>query len=294
MQKNKSRSCLQMLFISLVTAFVALGCTKEDLSMCRTAYQLSVKAYDADGKELSTQEVKDITLYIFDNNKSFIETRQTQLNTNVSLDYTGHETLTVVAWGNTTQGSHTMPTLKTGDKLDEAFVSLTRTRTMLPSANTPGDLFHGSIEIVLADQKSEQLLPVGRTTSSITITARSLKEFAKASDEDFQYVIRKSSDKLDFYGKPNGEDVSHSPEGSFNDKGEFITPVFNIFPTDEDIKIDIFHRGVLLTTIIADNQGNPLRAVKGRLLNVLIDFGGSISVSVSVTPWGEKQIWKDF
>lgn len=264
--------------------------------MCPTStpYILSVKAYDADGKELGKDEVKDIVLYIFDNNQSFIKTVQAQLNTKVSLDYPEHEALTVVAWGNAIHDSHIMPELKVGDKLDEAFVSLNRPKAVLPSADTPGDLFHGSIKIVLADQESEQLLPVKRATASITITARSLKEYAHATDEDFQYAIRKSSDKLDFFGKPNGNDVSHFPDREFNDKDEFVTPVFNIFPIEEDIKIDIFHQGVLLTTIIADNKGKPLRVERGRLLNVLIDFGGDISVTVSVTPWGEKQIWKNF
>ena len=93
-----------------------------------------------------------------------------------------------------------------------------------------------------------------------------------SSDGDFHYILRKTGSMLDFYGLPNGTDVSYRPEASFNDQGHFVSSAFNILPTEEELRIDIYHRGVLRTTIISDSNGKPLRVAEGRLLNVLVDF----------------------
>ena len=56
----------------------------------------------------------------------------------------------------------------------------------------------------------------------------------------------------------------------------------------------LFRSGVLRTTVISDSNGKPLRVSEGRLLNVLVDFDGAISVEVKVTDWGKQEIWKEF
>lgn len=290
--QNKFRNCLQVLFISLLAAFVLTGCTKEDLSECyKPRFRLTVKAFDADNKEVGAEQIKDITLYIFDKEKAFIASQNVNYAELITLDYPYNDHLTVVVWANGKQGHQTMPTLKRGDHLETAFVSLIYTKAALPVAGSPDDLFFGTIDME-ADASSENIIRVIRKTSGVVVTARYLKEYVGATDDDFHYVLRKSSDKLDFYGKPNGTDVSYMPAAEFDKEGDYVSSLFNIFSTDSDIKIDIYYHNVLQTTIISDDQGKPLRAVEGRLLNVFVSFKGS--VSVSVTPWGEKQIWKDF
>ena len=296
MQHNKYCSSLGLLLTVLVTVFVATGCTKEDLSGCNIPeYSLQVKGYDADNKEVGAETIKDITLYVFDKDKAFLGTREVALTESVILDYPGHEALTVVAWGNGKQGHQTMPTLKKGDPLESAFVSLIQTKkaSLIPEAGSPDDLFYGTINIQ-ANASSETSLPVRRKTSSVVITTRYLREYVGDTEGEYCYSLRKSSDKLDFYGKPNGMDISYCPDAVFDSAGDFVSSIFNILSTDSDIKIDIFHRDVLQTTIVSDNHGNPLRAVEGRLLNVLIDFRGSVSIKVEITPWGEKAVWKEF
>lgn len=298
MQYSKFRNSLGVLVTVLVTAFVAAGCIKEDLTGCyEPKFTLQVRAFDADGKEVGSETVKDVTLYIFDENKKFIDSRQVTLWESVILDYPDHDTLTLVAWGNCKQGHQTMPALQKGDYLETAFVSLIQTQarkiSLIPEAGSPDDLFHGIVNITTDDASGKQL-DIRRKTSGVVITTRYLKEYVGTTEGEFSYSLRKSSDKLDFYGKPNGMDISYCPDASFNGTDDFVSSIFNILPTDADIKIDIFHQDVLQTTIVSDNQGRPIRAVEGRLLNVFINFKGNISVSVSVTRWGEKEIWKEF
>lgn len=60
------------------------------------------------------------------------------------------------------------------------------------------------------------------------------------------------------------------------------------------IEIDIYHDGSLVTTVKNDSDGRPLRALRGQVLNVLVDFRLQVDVIVSLTPWGETQVWKEF
>ena len=167
MQKSKFRSCLQMLSVLLLTAFVSVSCIKEDLSECsKPGFSLQVKAFDADNQELASEYVKDITLYIFDKNKLFLDTCEVFLQELVMLDYPGHDSLTVVAWGNSKQGNQKMPALKKNEHLETAFVSLIKKGNKLSVAGSPDDLFYGSIDIH-ANEFPAKVLPIKRKTSSV-------------------------------------------------------------------------------------------------------------------------------
>lgn len=297
MQNNKSRSCLQMLFISLVTAFVITGCTKEDLSMCAPgSYKLIVNAFDADGGELTIETVKEVSLYVFDQNKQFLGVHtDAKPGQFVELNYPDHELLTVVAWGNGMQGHQAMPTLTVGDKMEKAFVSLLQSRAAQATIQSPDDLFYGSVTLTKENLTMENQLPIHRKTSGVAITARKLRQYANAADDNFTYVLRQTGDKLNFEGKEAGEFSCYNPKASFTEnKDEFVAPIFNILTTTSDIEVDIFHGDIRVATILKSPDGKPLRVEAGRVLNILIDLSGDISVSVSITPWGVQQIWKEF
>ena len=301
MQKNKFRNCLQILPVLFFMAFVSASCIKDDLSGCPSPHvsgvTLQVKAFDADGNPLDGGTIKDITLYVFNADKTLLDILHVSLSELVTLDYPGHDNLKLVAWGNGRQGGQTLPALRQGDHLETAFVSLIQpqTRITYPVAGSPDDLFYGTIDIqTSADALSARELPLRRKVSGVAVTARRLKEYVGSSDGDFHYILRKTGNLLDFYGLPNGTDVSYRPEASFNDRGDFVSSTFNILPTEEELRIDIYHRGVLRTTIISDSNGKPLRVAEGRLLNVLVDFDGAINVEIKVTDWGKEEIWKEF
>lgn len=176
MQNNKFHYSLHILPILFFMAFVSASCIKDDLGDCpapRTpGFSLLLKAFDADGGSLDSETIKDITLYIFDADKALLDIRNVLLSETVTLDYPGHDNLKLVAWGNGKQGALLMPALKEGDHLETAFVSLIQTRTTLPVAGSPNDLFYGTIDITPAADASVRELPLRRKVSGVTITAR--------------------------------------------------------------------------------------------------------------------------
>ncbi len=113
MQKNKFRNCLQILPVLFLMAFVSASCIKDDLSGCPSPHvsgsYLQVKAFDADGGTLGSETIKDITLYVFNADKTLLDTLHISLTELVTLDYPGHDVLKLVAWGNGRQGSQTLP-----------------------------------------------------------------------------------------------------------------------------------------------------------------------------------------
>lgn len=296
MQNNKHRNCLQVLFLLIFTAFVTAGCTKEDISQCNTSHKFTLKASDADNGDITNPDVvKEIKLYVFDDAKNYLETHNTTIGEVVELNYPHLDKLHIVAWGNLDGGKQKVPTINIGDNLETAFISLHTTKASLPIAQSPDDLFHQDIEVTKEERKVDNVLTMRRATSSVAITTRKLKEYASVDDDDFSYTLRETTDKLDFYGKPSGTEVVHyRPDAAFDNTGQFVSPIFNILPTTTDIEIDIYHGSDLVASIKDDGKGNPLKAVEGKLLNVLIDFSLSITVKVEVTQWGEQKVWKNF
>lgn len=254
-----------------------------------------VKAYSAENEELDSETIKDITLYVFDRDGQFIRAHTEHVvNHSVEFNYPDHDRLTVVAWGNGAQGSQSLPTLNVGDKIEEAFVTLSRTRASMATIQSPDDLTHGLIELTKENQNVEAVLSMSRKTSGVSLTARELKQYANASDDNFSYVLRQTGHQLDFFGNESGELSAYTPQASFDGNGDFAAPIFNILTTSSDIEVDILHGDILVATILKTPDGKPLRVEPGKTLNIMVDFTGDISVSVSLTPWGEGQIWKDF
>lgn len=286
-----------MLFLLMVTAFALASCIKEDLSQCgtSTSYKLKIKASDADNIDIThTDAVKEVKLYVFDDSRNYLETHNATIGEVVELNYPSHDKLHVVAWGNTANDNQRIPNLNPGEHFNTAFVSLHKTKATIPIAQSPDDLFHEDIELIKENITEVEDITIRRKTSSVIITARKLKEFASTTDNNFSYRLRETRDKLDFYGKLNGNNVHYCPDAAFDNNELFVSSIFNILPATSNIEIDIYHGSVLKAIIVADGDGKPFKAVEGKLLNVLINFEANISVEVTVTDWGKKHIWKEF
>ena len=299
MQKNRPHSHIRLLLILMVTSFVSMGCTKEDLSQCPTfSHEFIVRAYDIDGNNISqSDDVKEITAYVFDDQDNFLALRQIELEKNIKLNYPNNSTLHIVVLGNSANDKQKTPTLTIGDKLVSACISLTmRTsaKSMQQTANSPDDLFKGRKEIVKSISNTLQEIAIRRKVGSVVITTKGLKAYTNTTSDDFHYVLRYGKRQLNFMGHTLGEKALHNPKAKFNN-GLFESSIFNILPpTESNIMVDIYNGISLVATIAKDSNGNPLIVETGELLNIYANFTSNINVSIEVTSWGEKKIWKEF
>ncbi len=278
--------------LCLLTFMTALtGCIKDDLDDCEQEYRFTVRAYDADNGEVTTP-VNEVLLYVFDDNLQFIKEIETTIGASVSVSVPRSESIHVVGWGNLKGGNQVRPTLVAGDHKDTGLVRLNAvTRTASPHGS-PDDLFHGDITINAQDMRENILLPIHRKVSSLAVTVIGLKQYAGFDDDDYRIEVHETRSAIDFYGQYCGNGALYSPAGAFhtqNGKEAYRVSAFHMLPQNSGVSIDIFHRSTLVYTATTQGNGSPIIIQEGRHTDVVIDFTGSIRITVSISPWGGNQ-----
>lgn len=296
MVKKKTYILLRLVCILTLLAS-ATGCIKEDLSECKEVCTFIVKAFDNSGNELSSAEVREVRLFIFDGNYSFIESIDAQVGEPVTINEPGDGDIHVVCWGNLGSGLQQCTQPVPGAHKDNCHIDLLPDTRALSYSTSPGDLFRGEITVASPDQKGQIILPIYREVGSMTVTVRNLQEFTGYTDEDFSIVVGETGSTIDFYGNHTGSKVAYRPTGSFvlnGSRNEYRVAAFNMIPEEKDIHIDIYHGTQKITTVSLDNSGKPIIVEKGKQTNVLIELRASVSVNVMLTDWGKEYFWKEF
>lgn len=281
-------------FLFVLTLILSSACCiKEDLSVCPRPFQLSVKAVDADDKDITASgAVREVVMFVFDEKGMVMEAfklsaEQIKQKTPVLVEvpYPGSKTLTCTAWGNL-DGSVDFPTIKSVKKKQDLYVKLKSTDGI---ANPPSELFSGSLEIPVEfgglEQGKPQTVVIRHKVASVRIVARKLSPEVVPS---VSFVLKESPDTYDPNGQLTGEMVSYKPPFSFDAAGQWVTPIFNTFPdtNGKTYVLELYWDGKLKKTFTHGTDGTPMVPQLGRLLNIIIDVEADVAVKVVVTPWG--------
>ena len=290
-------------FTLLFVPVVMSGCIREKGEDCPlSAEYLIVRSYDADNNEITgTGAVQDVVLYVFDEQNLYLETIASPENERVRLNYT-EPRITVVAWGNSKSGHQQMPAIQRGTPLDEAEVTLLSgdTRASSGYSQSPDDLFFGTADIQLGQATGRREVvhpvPVKRKVASMYVVVKGLREWAGTSGDDFSLEISVEYGSIDFQGRSMGRAAVYEPAVSFDADGNFVSRIFNTFPSGTSVvSVGIYQGTNLIYSTSTDADGKPFTLADGRLLNVLIDLtGGSARTSFTVTEWGKTDINQDF
>lgn len=286
--------------LCLLTAMVGMaGCAHEDTSGCATSFSIIVKAYGENNVELSSAEVNDVILYIFDEERLFVEEIETQLGTRVEVEAPTGDEIHVIAWGNLLGGNQSRCNMFAGDHISTAYITLNAATSADMHCN-PDDLFFGVNTAKKEDRASDVLIPMLRKTGSMNVTILKLKEATGYDDENFSLVVRETYNQFDVSGNVTGNRVAaYAQSGSFEysqslAQEAFLVSDFNLIPDLTGIAIDIYHGADLLHTVDAHSGNSPILVEEGKLTNVLIDLSGNVNVQMTMTPWGQRQVWKVF
>jgi|WetSurMetagenome_2_1015567.scaffolds.fasta_scaffold35882_3 hypothetical protein len=272
------------------------GCVLENMGDC-TQYKLTVKIVGADGYELPSGTVDTVNVYLFDKT-GFVRMVQTDKDNDFIFGYDKDDELTLVTWGNLKKDSLLVPTLTKGENPEEVLVQL---RELEGYDLSSTDLFyarytvHGD-SVVPALLRSTSAssdtitLSLERMVASLSITGKYMSERFGTDTAGYRFVVRSAKNALNFLGVPAGDTASYVPGTSMNTDGQLVTPVIRVLPTltDETLVVDLYRGSTLLYSTTTDSEGNALRAIAGKQLNVTLDFRYSfVRVTVTVTPWGE-------
>jgi hypothetical protein len=305
----------RLVFLAMALITLTLNglqsCIMEDMGDC-SEYDVVVNMVDADGIALSGMDTVGVYLFSPDGFERMIVTGR---NSGYIIHLAGNETLnfgfdkdiplTLVTWGNLHRDSLTVPTLTKGQDMQEAVVGLRKfgaynelstdlfysrcntddTAALVTAAKTRSAL---GTESAFA-RKDTIVLTMNRILGAMKVTCRSMDAHFGASTDSFSLVVHSTTNALDFLANPSGEASVFCPGLSKNALGDDVTPVFNLLPSlaEEPITIDLYRGTQLLYTGNTDSEGNKLQAMANKQLNVTIDFGAHITVSVTLTPWGD-------
>ena len=270
------------------------GCLKEDFEDCPRPFQVTVKALDADLKDITENgDVKQVILFVFNEQGQVVDTFELTADqiknrkpVDIKMDFPGHKNLTFVAWGNLDEKVD-FSQINTVKQMQDLYVKL---KNQNGTAQSPGDLFHGSLNVPVeyggTEYGTPQVVEITRKTASVIITARNLPPGEEASA--YSFVLRESPDTYDHNGELGGGTVNYKPTAVKDGAGQLVTPIFNVFPTagGKPFILDVYKNGEPLYSFTKGSDGKEFIPEVGRLLNIIIDFRVDISVKVVITPWG--------
>lgn len=305
----KHITCIKqsLLLVAAVLAAMLTGCIKDDLAECS---KLTLKVEGLNGTDImditSLGLVEDATLYIFDENRKLLETRNLSKDfilakEVIKLDnYPDNTKLHIVAWGNLKGGNQSVTDPK---QLDDLKVQLKSSEDGF--AQSSDSLYFGTKEvtslgsgIVGGDGQVVIRLKTGTYTIKTLGLNNALKSYGLKSAADFDFYINRTLDTHDNSGALTGDSVAYHPEGTYDTAQEWLTTgvidkaMFggkqNSF-AGEDLGISITSKdGRVNKTVYVDDNGDPFEIPEGGRLDVLLLFGedGTISAKMRITPWG--------
>lgn len=306
---NTNKYRLLSIGMLLITVLLS-SCVKEDLSDCPRPFQVTIKALDADLKDITESGVvQQVILFVFDENRQIVSSFElasdfikNRKSIDIKLDFPGHKSLTLVAWGNINekvdfsqvntvkQMSDLYVKLKSGNSVKLEGRNSEKLKSRNSVATEPDDLFYGSINIPVEfggiEYGKSHVVEIGRKTASVIIQGRNFP--ANEAVSSYSFVLRESLDTYDSEGVLSGSMVNYQPEIFVNDAGHLATSIFYVFPTvnEKSFVLDIYKNEQLIYSFSKGSDGKDFVPVLGRLLNIIIDFKSEISIKVVITPWG--------
>lgn len=298
---NNTNKYSFLLVAALLITGLLSSCLKEDLSDCPRPFQVTIKALDADLNDITEDgAVQQVILFVFNEHgqivSAFERTADQVKNRtpiDIKLDYPGHKSLKFAAWGNLDEKVD-FSQISTVKQLTDLYVKLKSQSTTLATATvaqSPGDLFFGNLEVPVEyggiEPGRSHVIEITRKTAAVTITTINLKQWNNSKEGTYSYLVRESLDGYDKDGILTGNSVSYLPTATFNDKGNFVAPIFRTFPTEpgKSFVVDILYNGEVIFTADKDSDGNPFVPEVGRTLNIIIVLTSKLQIISAVTPW---------
>ncbi|MDO4695661.1 FimB/Mfa2 family fimbrial subunit [Porphyromonas sp.] len=275
------------------------SCIKEDNSDCPRPFSIYLKALDADDKDITANgDVKNAVVFIINDQGDVIKTlkmTEEQIKSRVPIEvefqYGQKGSVRVSAWGNINEqiGFPNPASIKHVDEIKATLKSAGEGLSMQPS-----DLFQGEIVAPIVtgglEPSGNHVVEIRRKTAQVSMTAVGLKQWNSNKEGKYSFILRKVQSLYDNKGAFGGTETGISVDGTTDADGVMTkTGLFRAFPpkNSEAYVVDILFNGTVIHSASVGKDGKPFVPTLGKVLNIVIDFYSSISVSVVITDWDE-------
>lgn len=292
---NKRHKYYLLTLTALLIAALLGSCSiREDNTDCPRPFRLFIKALDADGKDITDEDiVNEVILFVFNEKQEIVDVVivpatpfRNRQPVSIALDYPGHQSLTFVAWGNV-DNKVEFPQHASVKEWNQLYAKL---KGQNGNAQSPGALFYGNLTVPVEyggiEPAGDQTVEITHRTAQVTVTAINLKHWNGNQEGEYTYRLRDSHDTVDKDGNHTGEMSHCMPEANMIN-GTLHAPIFNVFPHAQRKAhtLEILFNGEVIYTAQAGTDGTPFITEPGRLLNIIIDFRAELSVKAVITPW---------
>lgn len=258
-------------FAGLLSALMLLAaattsCIRESLEACPplATHSLSLKVVNAAGEEItgaSGERFDDVSLYVFDDQKNFIdlvkipssqiaEQFQTQDKFTFTLNYPDQPgDLYLVAWGGLNADSTLIPQLTKASQAEDLNIMVKSTDDV---AEAPNQMFFGNLTAKRVEntQAEDQEIVIAPKIGRMRIETYGLEyvglKSAGMSEDMFNYTIQETQSGFDHTGALIGNNVHYLPPAEFTSVGDssgvFVAPAYNTVPR-KDGKMTVVLRG---------------------------------------------------
>ena len=286
----------------LFPAFCLLGlfatsCIHEDLDEC---YTLRLRAENIKGEDVTgLGYVSAASLYIFDENLNYLETRVLDKDFIISHDeivldnYPASQKLNIVAWGNVNV---------LGDKQEVSESKrIEDLKVMLKSQNSlavmPDSLYYGTQQVQtkaggITENKEIVVHPkVGSVTIETINLEVGLRKNGIATVNDCDFYLDRTLSGFDYQGEQIGDSVYYNPASVPNEEnaGQWKTPNLQTACPGSGMEVSLSVNGVQLGSAVVDEKGDAIATYAGQNTHIALEFAedGTLSARVQVRPWGE-------
>ena len=289
----------QLLFPALcLLGVLATSCIKDDLDEC---YKLRLKAENIKGEDVTgLGYVSAASLYIFDENLNYLETRVLDKDFIISHDeivldnYPASQKLNIVAWGNVNV---------LGDKQEVSESKrIEDLKVMLKSQNSlavlPDSLYFGIQQVQtkasggITENKEIVVHPkVGSVTIETINLKYGLRSKGISSVNECDFYLNRTLSGFDYQGEQIGDSVYYNPASVPNDKntGEWKTPNLQTACPGDGLGVSLDINGINLGSATHDQDNKPIATKAGENTHIVLEFAedGTLSARVQGRPWGE-------
>jgi hypothetical protein len=319
-------------FLLIVVLLLLTGCLKDDNTDCPRPFQVTVRALDADRRDITASgEAEQVILFVFDQDKQLIDAYE--LNTahvtnkrpvDIVFEYGAvPEYVIFDAWANLDDCVHFCNPSDVSQRND-MYVKLKKDDGLLALAayqrametrrgdrtavDSPGDIFNGTLERVEIEYGGNEygksyVVDILRKTAAVHIRTINLENFNNNRKGSYRYEVHGAVDGLDYSGEFTGNLIKHLPDSHFDSNKHFVTNgTFRKFVSEqkspahqnEDVLIDIYFEDELIYTVDQDADGNPFAPVAGRTLNIIIELSNDMAkIDVRTVVTPWKVVWEE-
>lgn len=298
MEKGKIfTNCLLSIWTLLfVTSFASCSADSNDIidneiepvAATQNAFSFTIKAY-SEGEDVTPKgDVKNTTLFVFDENNDFfsqinVDNSYLLENKPIQIDCPYSDRITVIAWGGLSTDNEEISALDRSNMISDLQIKLKQNNGVIN--NFKGDLFYGQVSLNrTATKTSANVLKITRKVAALQLVTKGIIKKFDSREGNYFYKVKNTKGSFDHNGNLIGDDVEYLVPASLNEEGNLVAQTTPILPSS-DITIELYRDNERILCNKNLKNSEIVAAKEGEKVNIIFDLSKQ-NCKIAVASWG--------